>query len=102
MKTMETELQQLNNELYTMYQRSMEYAIFKWLPHIAPSNGSYNSYPHIRGVMRHIDRLLYGNEENEFSLNDQNSIFYCVPFSCMILGGVSLNSWGKTRFVTMG
>ncbi len=69
MKTMETELQRLNNELYTMYQRSLEYAIFKWLPHIAPSNGSYNSYPHIRGVMRHIDRLLYGNEENNFSLN---------------------------------
>ncbi len=94
MKTMETELQQLNNELYTMYQRSMEYAIFKWLPHIAPSNGSYNSYPHIRGVMRHIDRLLYGNEENEFSLN--GSELY------ILLCSVLLHDIGRGEFKQLG
>lgn len=69
MKTMETELERLNSELYAMYQRSLEYAVFKWLPYITPKNGSYNSYPHIKGIMRHIDRLLYGDEENNFSLN---------------------------------
>lgn len=69
MKTMETELQRLDNELYTIYLRSLEIAELKWLPNIKPRKDSYNSYPHIKGVMRHIDRLLYDSDENHFSLS---------------------------------
>lgn len=68
MKTMETELQRLDNELYIVYQRSFEIAMLKWLPNITPKKDSYNSYPHIKGVMAQIDRLLY-EDENRFSLN---------------------------------
>ncbi len=90
MKTMETELQRLNNELYTMYQRSLEYAIFKWLPYITPKNGSYNSYPHVRGIMRHIDRLLYGDEKNSFTLNGSELyILLCAVLMHDIGKGVS-------------
>lgn len=69
MKTMETELKRLDNELYTIYLRNLEIAEFEWLPSIVPQNGSYNSYPHIKGVMRQIDRLLYDHDECYFSLN---------------------------------
>lgn len=69
MKTMETELQRLDNELYMIYLRSSEIAKLKWLPNIKPKNDSYNSYPHVKGVMEHIDRLLYEDEKNSFSLN---------------------------------
>lgn len=69
MKTMETELQRLDNELYMIYLRSSEIAKLKWLPNIKPKNDSYNSYPHVKGVMEQIDRLLYEDEENSFSLN---------------------------------
>ncbi len=69
MNTMETELQKLDGELYSMYLRSQEIAQLKWLPNIAPRNDSYNSYPHIRGVIGKIDRLLYEDEEYQFSLN---------------------------------
>ena len=68
MKTMETELQQQDSELYAMYLRSMEIAKRQWMPNIAPNKSSYNSYPHIKGVMRHIDRLLY-EEKCNFSPN---------------------------------
>lgn len=68
MRTMETELQRQDGELYAMYLRSMEIAERQWLPSITPNKDSYNSYPHIKEVMRHIDRLLY-DEECSFSLN---------------------------------
>lgn len=68
MKTMETELQQQDSELYAMYLRSMEIAKRQWMPNITPNKGSYNSYPHTKGVMRHIDRLLY-EEKCNFSPN---------------------------------
>lgn len=69
MKTMESELEKLDNELYLMYSRSLEIAELKWLPGIKPKKDSYNSYPHFRGVMGQIDRLLYEDEENSFVLN---------------------------------
>ncbi len=69
MNTMETELQKRDSELYAMYMRSLEIAQLKWLPNIAPRKDSYNSYPHIRGVIGKIDRLLYEDEEYRFSLN---------------------------------
>lgn len=69
MKTMESELQRLDNELYMIYLRSSEIAKLKWLPNIKPKNDSYNSYPHVKGVMEQIDRLLYEEEENSFLLN---------------------------------
>lgn len=68
MKTMEMELQRQNGELYAIYLRSMEIAERQWMPSIVPNKGSYNSYPHIKGVMRHIDRLLY-EEKCNFSPN---------------------------------
>lgn len=68
MNTMESELQRQDGELYAMYLRSMEIAERQWMPNIAPNKDSYNSYPHIKEVMRHIDRLLY-EEECSFSLN---------------------------------
>lgn len=68
MNTMESELQRQDGELYAMYLRSMEIAERQWMPNIAPNKDSYNSYPHVREVMRHIDRLLY-EEECSFSLN---------------------------------
>lgn len=68
MKTMETELERQDGELYAMYLRSMEIAERQWMPNIVPNKDSYNSYPHIKEVMRHIDRLLY-EEECSFSLN---------------------------------
>ena len=69
MRTLETELQRLDNELYTIYLRSLEIAELEWLPGIEPRNGSYNSYPHIRGIMKQINRLLYEHDECYFSLN---------------------------------
>lgn len=69
MKTMESELQRLDKELYEMYMRSMEIAKLKWLPYIKPRKDSYNSYPHVIGVKNHVDRLLYDEDENEISLN---------------------------------
>ena len=69
MKTMESELQKLDKELYEMYMRSMEIAKLKWLPYIKPRKDSYNSYPHVIGVKNHVDRLLYDTEENDISLN---------------------------------
>lgn len=69
MKTMVTELQRMDNELYSMYQRSLEIAEMKWLPSVRPSKDSYNSYPHIKSIMGRIDRMLYEQEDNDFSLN---------------------------------
>lgn len=69
MKTMESELHRLDHELYEMYLRSLEIAELKWLPNIKPKDDSYSSYPHIKGVMRQVDRLLYDDEENHFCFN---------------------------------
>ena len=89
MKTMESELQRQDNELYMMYLRSMEIAELKWLPSIKPKKDSYNSYPHIRGVMGQIDRLLYEDEENTFVLN--SSELY------ILLNAVLMHDIGKGK-----
>lgn len=89
MKTMESELQRQDNELYMMYLRSMEIAELKWAPSIKPKKDSYNSYPHIRGVMGQIDRLLYEDEENTFVLN--SSELY------ILLNAVLMHDIGKGK-----
>lgn len=91
MKTMETELQRQNQELYAMYLRSMTIAEHQWLPNIQPIKDSYNSYPHIKEVMRHVNCLLYEEEENcNFSLNcSELYILLCAILMHDIGKGVS-------------
>ncbi len=69
MKTMETELQRMDEELYTMYLHSRKIAERTWLPYIMPKRDSSNAYPHIRGVMKRINSLLYDHEGTDFSLS---------------------------------
>lgn len=43
--------------LFAAFERSWETAQAEWLPAIAASEGSYNSYPHFRNVENHLDEL---------------------------------------------
>jgi len=67
-KTLESELQKLNPELYQCYQQTKNIAINHWIPNFIPQKGSFNSYPHIMGVMEHLNIILYDNE-NSVELN---------------------------------
>ena len=64
MKTMEQELRQMNQNLYELYIRSYDLAVEQWLPQIKPSNDSYNSLPHLLGVKKRIERILYPEERD--------------------------------------
>jgi hypothetical protein len=44
--------------LHRLLCRQWRIALEHWLPAIAPSSGSYNSYPHLRNVERLLDDIL--------------------------------------------
>ncbi len=62
--TMENELKRLNPEWFEFYKQSEQIAINKWLPGISQRHGSYNSYPHIRGIVQQIDNVLFECEND--------------------------------------
>jgi hypothetical protein len=64
MKTIEHELRQTNENLYELYNRSYNLAVEHWLPQVKPSNDSYNSLPHLLGVKKRIERILYPEDRN--------------------------------------
>ncbi|MBN2878603.1 MAG: HD domain-containing protein [Clostridia bacterium] len=72
MKKMQTQLQKLNKELYEAFCNSLEKAQTEWLPNVVPKKSSYNSFPHIMGVMEQADNLLYNYEQGcaDIVLND--------------------------------
>lgn len=59
MKTMDGELREMNESLYQLYVRSYNMAVEHWLPQVKSSKDSYNSLPHLIGVKKRIDRILY-------------------------------------------
>jgi hypothetical protein len=56
-------LQERDAWLYQALMRSWEIAQDEWLPALGASGGSYNSYPHLRNLEAHLDRLIAGFEE---------------------------------------
>lgn len=98
MNTMETELQRQDGELYAMYLRSMEIAERQWMPNIVPNKDSYNSYPHVKEVMRHIDRLLY-EEECSFALNCSELYILLCAILMHDIGKGAPRSW-RTKTVS--
>lgn len=63
-KTLESELKRLNPELYNCYIQTKNEAIMKLLPNIPSYKGSYNSYPHMIGIIKHLDEVLYVYKNN--------------------------------------
>lgn len=56
-------LEEKDPRLYQALMRSWEIAQDQWLPALGASGGSYNSYPHLRNLESHLDRLIAGFEE---------------------------------------
>jgi len=56
-------LQEKDAGLHQALMRSWEIAQDEWLPALGASGGSYNSYPHLRNLEAHLDRLIAGFEE---------------------------------------
>lgn len=73
MKTMESELKRLDLQLYNAYTKSLKKATEEWLPNVVPKLDSYNSLPHILGVTKNVNMLLY-NEEYGHAEIDLNSV----------------------------
>ncbi|MEX1376041.1 MAG: hypothetical protein AB1Z23_01080 [Eubacteriales bacterium] len=90
MKTMQSELKILNSDLYDSFQISLKKAQTEWLPSVEPSKSSYNSWPHILGVMEQIDNLLY-NEE----LGNADIVLNDIELYVM-LNAVLFHDMGKT------
>lgn len=51
-------LQDANPELHAALERSWEIALNEWLPALGVQSDSFNSYPHLRNLEIHFDRLL--------------------------------------------
>lgn len=58
--TLRTYLEKTSPELHNALARSWEIAMNEWLPLIGTSDGSFNSYPHLRNLEIHLDQLLFG------------------------------------------
>lgn len=57
MPTLRERLVQVDPGLYASLERSWNTAYEEWLPALSVSKGSFNSYPHLRNLEDHLDRI---------------------------------------------
>ena len=88
MKTMDGELKQLNEKLYGLYDRSYNIAVEHWLPQVKPNLDSFNSLPHLIGVKKRIDKILYPED-------DEAGICLNVAELYVLLNAVLFHDIGK-------
>ena len=57
MASLRDQLRENQPELFEAFLRSWQIAQNEWLPALAPSSDSFNSYPHLRNLEGYLDHV---------------------------------------------
>ena len=89
-----TRLQENNPELADALERSWKVAQEEWLPTIGLNRDSFNSYPHIRNLELHLERLLFSETEGTLVIE---KIGLTSLELYLLLAGVLFHDIGRTK-----
>ncbi len=97
MKTILGELEQKNKKLYESYLHTYDVAVKEWLPLVTSNLSSFNSLPHLLGVISRVETLLFSKQYCEIELTDME--LYILISSCLLhdLGKASIFKDGKKK-----
>lgn len=92
MKTLRSELEQLDPVLFQSYVNSVSIAEREWLPYIEVNNDSQNSLPHLKNIEEYLDVLLF---------SDENFSHHCLVLNgseiYILLCSILFHDLGKTK-----
>ena len=94
MHVLRERLEQQHTELYASLMRSWEIALDQWLPALAATSASFNSYPHLRNLESYLDDVIIGFE----NLQSSNRRLDMKPIELyLILAAILFHDIGRIR-----
>jgi|GEM_PF-4674324 len=90
--TLQEALKSASSDLYQSYQKSLTLAMEGWLPAIEAKNDSQNGYPHIKSVEKHLNAILFSDENRDVHNFELSAIELYV-----LLTSVLLHDIGKQK-----